>query len=70
MLFTWGGSFSWAEPGPSKGGGSTAKQDHHRGCLGTGDKEGRLLPTRVRGELEGREVVQVRAGPHTSGQPQ
>lgn len=35
-------------------------KDHHRGCLGTGDREGRLLPTRVRGELEGKEVVQVR----------
>ena len=34
--------------------------DHHKGCLGTGDREGRLLPTRIRGELESREVVQVR----------
>jgi len=35
------------------------KQDHHAGCLGTGDREGRLLPTRVMGELGHREVVQV-----------
>jgi hypothetical protein len=40
--------------------GVKIKLDHHKGCLGTGDKEGRLVPTRVRGELEGREVVQVR----------
>lgn len=30
-----------------------------QGCLGLGDKLGRLLPTRVRGELEHREVAQV-----------
>jgi hypothetical protein len=39
--------------------GVKIKMDHHKGCLGTGDKEGRLVPTRVRGELDGKEVVQV-----------
>ncbi|KAL6746526.1 hypothetical protein V8C86DRAFT_2939841 [Haematococcus lacustris] len=38
------------------------KKDNHKGCLGLGDREGRLLPTRVRGELEAREVVQVACG--------
>ena len=56
VLFTWGGCFSWAEP---SGPGGEVKVDHHKGCLGTGDREGRLLPTRIRGELESREVVQV-----------
>ncbi len=39
-----------------------AQKDSNRGCLGLGDTEGRLLPARVRGDLEGREVVQVACG--------
>ncbi len=57
MLFTWGGCSNWSDPGDVRGRSSPG--DHHRGCLGTGDKEGRLLPTRVRGELEQKEVVQA-----------
>jgi hypothetical protein len=53
ILFTWGGSFSLSD------GGGGSKPDNHKGCLGTGDKEGRLVPTRVLGELENQVVVQV-----------
>ncbi|KXZ53218.1 hypothetical protein GPECTOR_7g1111 [Gonium pectorale] len=56
-LYTWGGDFSWLEtPNPS------GKRDHNNGCLGHGDKEGRLLPTRVRGDLDKHGVVQVTCG--------
>jgi alpha-tubulin suppressor-like RCC1 family protein len=41
-LFTWGGDFGWSEPG--------GKVDHHQGCLGHGDLQGRCLPTKVKGE--------------------
>ena len=58
MLFTWGGSFSLSE-GVGGGGSGGAKVDTHKGCLGTGDKEGRLVPTRVIGELENQVVIQV-----------
>jgi hypothetical protein len=50
-LYTWGGDLSWVEPGELRGGGA-GKRDHHRGCLGHGDLEGRLLPTPVAGELQ------------------
>lgn len=56
ILFTWGGSFSLSDGG----GGGGAKPDTHKGCLGTGDKDGRLVPTRVLGELENQAVIQVR----------
>ena len=42
------------------------RKEHHAGCLGTGDREGRLLPTRVRGKLEGKEVAQVSVLPATA----
>ncbi|KAG2441550.1 hypothetical protein HXX76_003171 [Chlamydomonas incerta] len=64
-LYTWGGDFSWTEPAePSKKGAEHAapKRDHHGGCLGHGDKEGRLLPTRVRGDIDKHGVVQVVCG--------
>ncbi|MEW5304415.1 MAG: hypothetical protein WDW36_007026 [Sanguina aurantia] len=69
-LFTWGGEFSYSSPAdPSLGGGgggggigAGVKRDHHRGCLGTGDKEGRMLPTRVGGQLASKDVVQVACG--------
>lgn len=66
MLFTWGGDFSWVEPTDpaakrADGAPSPApKRDHHGGCLGTGDKEGRLLPTRIRGDYDKHGAVQVR----------
>jgi hypothetical protein len=50
-LYTWGGDFSWVEPGELRGGGR-GKRDNHKGCLGHGDLEGRLLPTPVAGELQ------------------
>lgn len=49
-LFTWGGDFRWHLHGA---------RDHHQGCLGHGDLEGRLLPTPVLGEDD---VRQVRPG--------
>ena len=51
MLYTWGGEFTWQEPG--------GKVDHHQGCLGHGDLIGRLLPTKVKGEDE---ICQVACG--------
>ncbi|KAF5838269.1 hypothetical protein DUNSADRAFT_3185, partial [Dunaliella salina] len=51
---------AWANAPPSPP--MPMKHDHHGGCLGTGDKEGRLLPTRVCGELEEQEVAQVACG--------
>lgn len=50
-LYTWGGDFSWVEPCAARGPGP-AKRDHHKGCLGHGDTEGRLVPTPVAGELQ------------------
>jgi hypothetical protein len=50
-LYTWGGDFSWVEPCDARGPGP-AKRDHHKGCLGHGDTEGRLVPTPVAGELQ------------------
>ncbi|GLC74622.1 hypothetical protein PLESTF_001536100 [Pleodorina starrii] len=52
-LYTWGCDFSWVEG---------TKPDHHHGCLGTGDTEGRLVPTRVRGDMDKYGVVQVACG--------
>eukprot|EP00798_Chlamydomonas_sp_ICE-L_P011987 gene11987-15081_t len=75
MLFTWGGDLGWQEPGDIRGAAQatasgnadkaaslSSKVDHHHGCLGTGDKAGRLLPTRVRGVLERRDVAMVACG--------
>ncbi|GIL96509.1 hypothetical protein Vretimale_2308 [Volvox reticuliferus] len=54
MLFTWGCDFSWMDGG---------KRDKHFGCLGLGDDiEGRLVPTRVRGDMDKHGVVQVACG--------
>ncbi|PNH11006.1 hypothetical protein TSOC_002191, partial [Tetrabaena socialis] len=63
-LYTWGGDFSWTEPAePSKRSeGAGPKRDHHSGCLGLGDKDGRLLPTRVRGDIDKHGVAQVACG--------
>ncbi|GAX81426.1 hypothetical protein CEUSTIGMA_g8856.t1 [Chlamydomonas eustigma] len=61
-----GGGGALSGSNSSVGGGRVVsiggKGDNHRGCLGTGDREGRWLPTRVRGELERKEVVQVACG--------
>ncbi|GFR46259.1 hypothetical protein Agub_g7811 [Astrephomene gubernaculifera] len=66
LLYTWGGDSSWTEPAEvaTKRGGEHVppKRDHHGGCLGHGDKEGRLVPTRVRGDLDRLGVVQVACG--------
>ncbi|EFJ40390.1 hypothetical protein VOLCADRAFT_99802 [Volvox carteri f. nagariensis] len=51
MLYTWGCEFSWMEGG---------KRDKHYGCLGLGDDtEGRLVPTRVQGDMDKHGVLQV-----------
>lgn len=55
MMFTWGADFMWAEGD---------KRDKHHGCLGLGDDvEGRLVPTRVHGDMDKHGVVQVRLDP-------
>jgi hypothetical protein len=46
-LYTWGGDLTWQLHG---------KRDHHQGCLGHGDLEGRLLPTEVLGEDDVRQA--------------
>lgn len=63
-MYTWGGVFHWVDPGEerrAKAAGTAPKKDNNKGCLGVGDKEGRLVPTRVSGDLENREVVQASA---------
>lgn len=62
LLFTWGGDFAVNGGEAWEPAGGPLKRDSHKGCLGTGDKAGRLVPTLVRGELEGKRVVQVRGG--------
>lgn len=47
-LFTWGGDFTWQQRG---------KRDHHEGCLGLGDLNGRLVPTMVKGEDDIKQVM-------------
>ncbi|KAK9818108.1 hypothetical protein WJX72_007263 [[Myrmecia] bisecta] len=61
-LYTWGGEFTWVEHRKDKAGHVTEKKDSNKGCLGHGDSEGRLLPTRVLGALEDVKVRQVGAG--------
>lgn len=61
-LYTWGGDLRWREPRVEAGGKREFKRDTHRGCLGVGDLEGRLLPTRVGGVLDSLGCVQVVAG--------
>lgn len=48
QLYTWGGAFE--ETGntsmPPLSPGTPSQKDNHQGCLGHGDKAGRLTPTR------------------------
>lgn len=45
-LYTWGGEFTWVDQKKDKAGHVTTKRDSHKGCLGLGDADGRLIPTR------------------------
>ena len=45
-LYTWGGEFTWVDQKKDKAGHVTTKRDSHKGCLGLGDGDGRLQPTR------------------------
>lgn len=45
-LYTWGGEFTWVDQKKDKAGHVTTKRDSHKGCLGLGDADGRLTPTR------------------------
>ncbi len=45
-LFTWGGAFTFVEHVKDKKGKITEKKDSNKGCLGHGNTEGVLLPTR------------------------
>ncbi|KAL3134847.1 hypothetical protein ABBQ32_007815 [Trebouxia sp. C0010 RCD-2024] len=61
-LYTWGGEFTWVDQRKDKAGNVTSKRDTHKGCLGLGDAEGRLTPTKVLGPWLDGALQQVEAG--------
>ncbi|KAL4854190.1 PH [Chlorella vulgaris] len=61
VLYTWGGV------NESVAFGASEKRDSNKGCLGHGEADlyrGQLLPVRVAGALEGKQVRHVAAGSH------
>ncbi|DBB18715.1 TPA: hypothetical protein ACH3X3_000321 [Trebouxia sp. C0006] len=61
-LYTWGGEFTWVDQKKDKAGHVTTKRDSHKGCLGLGDADGRLTPTRVFGPWREGAIQQVETG--------